>query len=163
MFDSVIRHAKATVETSIGQIVDRTIVAVPFIVAAGFLTTALAAWLIDTYGVATGSLIVGVVFLVVGGIVAALMPNRTVEKAEAQMASEDYVNRASSADADPDGGMWSETEKDVLKAALAASAPHAVPIVLRLVMRNLPIIAAALGAFFIMTRSSAAERPTPAE
>lgn len=163
MFGSVFKQARATIETSISDVVDRAIVAVPFLIAAGFLTTALAAWLIRSYGLEVGALIVGVLFLVVALVLHATFAAKREVVLEQVAAETEGQGTAGAETAE----MWSETEKDLVKAAVAASAPHAIPILMRLIVRNLPLIVGVLAALFIMTRPpprhEADFNPTPAE
>ncbi len=165
MFGSLFKQAKATIETSITEVVDRAIVAVPFLIAGGFLTTALAAWLIRTYGLEIGALVVGGIFVVLGLILNAAMPSRQTTARVDELPENPELNAA---EQQAESEIWSETERDVMKAALAASAPHAVPYIMRLILRNLPLVAALLGAAFVLTRSSterpeAPFQPAPAE
>ena len=57
MFRMLFRRAQATVDRAIDGLMLRVIVAIPFLIAAGFGTAALAIWLNREYGPETGSLI----------------------------------------------------------------------------------------------------------
>lgn len=165
MFGFVFKQARAEIETSISEVVDRAIIAVPYLVAAGFLTTALAAWLIRTYGLEVGALTVGVLFILVGLVLNAVMSVKREDRVEQPTGDTPASGAQDEAAAD---AMWSETERDLVKAAVAASAPHALPVLMRLIVRNLPLILGALAAVFVLTRPSnepqqADFQPTPAE
>ena len=56
MFRMLFRRAQATVDRAIDGLMLRVIVAIPFLIAAGFGTAALAIWLNREYGPETGSL-----------------------------------------------------------------------------------------------------------
>ena len=49
-------------------------------------------------------------------------------------------------------GPLSQTDKDLLVAALTSAAPIALPGLLRILLKNLPLLAVILTAIFVMTR-----------
>ncbi len=153
MFGSVLQQAKVTIESSISEAVDRALVAVPFLVAGGFLTTALSAYLIRNYGLETGALIVGVLFLVIG-LIASAVAKPPAEKPgeDREVASETPSAAGAHAQAAVDEQWWTEAEKDVVKAAAAAAVPYTLPVLMKLVIKNLPLIAAVAAALFVLTR-----------
>lgn len=153
MFGSILQQAKVTIRSSISEAVDRALVAVPFLIAGGFLTTALAAYLIRSYGLEIGALIVGVLFLVIGLIVgAAVKSTAATSEPELEPSSESTASSGSPSGSAANEQWWSETEMDVVKAAAAAAVPYTVPVLMRLALRNLPLIAAVAAALFVFTR-----------
>lgn len=153
MFGSILQQAKVTIRSSISEAVDRALVAVPFLIAGGFLTTALAAYLIRNYGLEIGALIVGVLFLLIGLIVSlAFKSSTSTAGAEPEAAAETSASSGAQSDSAAHEQWWSEAERDVVKAAAAAAVPYTVPVLMRLVLRNLPLIAAVAAALFVLTR-----------
>ena len=169
MFQAVFRRAEVAVENAIGSIVVRLIVAVPFILAAGFGIAALWMYLSRTYGSESAAMMIGGGFLLLGilaGVVAG-MRSPAGEAPEELQASERTDTAGQSTTSDEALDM-SEVDKDLLKAALTSIAPVAVPHVARMVVRNLPVIAALGAALFLYLRSdesdgSTAEQVAPAE
>lgn len=169
MFQAVFRRAEVAVENAIGSIVVRLVVAVPFMLAAGFGIAAFWMYLSRSYGAESAAMMMGGGFLLLGilaGVVAG-MRSPIGETSDETQTSEpvDALGRSTSSDEALD---MSKVDKDLLKAALTSIAPVAVPHVARMVVRNLPVIAALGAALFLYLRSddsdgSTAEQVAPAE
>lgn len=161
MFGFIFRRAQATVDNAIGQVVNGFLVAVPLFVAAGFGTAALLRYLDRTYGTDAAYLILACGFGVIG-LVALLAMNARSRNAPADAGTEDGAEEtADDTSSEPLAGL-SKADRDLLTSALGAAGPYALPGLLRLVLRNLPLILAVLAAAFVMTRPDASETPTSA-
>jgi hypothetical protein len=160
MFGSLFRRAQATVDNAIEHLVSRALVAIPFLIAAGFGTAALSMRLNREFGPETGSLILAAGFIVVGFVVALIVNARAAKPAEAVNDAAETVERAENEAGDPD---MAKVDRELLMAALTTAAPVALPGLLRVVMRNLPIVAAVAAAAFIMTRSTETDVLEPGE
>jgi hypothetical protein len=77
MLGSLFRRAQATVDNAIDDVVNRALVAIPFLIAAGFGTAALSMGLNREFGAETGSLILAGAFVVIGGLAALIVHSRT--------------------------------------------------------------------------------------
>lgn len=159
MFGSLIRKAQVTVDNAIGQLVNRVVIAVPFLVAAGFATAALSIWLTDRYGAQTSNLIMAAGFGVIGLIAAlSLRSGAAMDGAdEAPVAT--TANGEAVAATDPDvaaEGQFSEVDRDLILSALTAAVPVALPLVLRNVLRNLPLVLVVVIAGFVVSRITSA-------
>lgn len=152
MLGSLFRRAQATLDGAIEQMVNRAIVAIPFLVAAGFGTAALAMRLNREFGAETGSLILAVVFCALGLFAALLVNGRSEKPAEA--AEETAQSTEQAVEEAADGGM-AAVDRELMMAALTTAAPLALPAILRTLGRNLPLVAAIAAAGFVMTRDAA--------
>lgn len=151
LFGSLFRQAQATVETSIGQAVDRAVLAVPFIVAGGFVTAAIAAYVIRVYGTELGSLIMALVFVLVGLVVMGAQSAKRPHAASRNTAT-DAVEPAEADTSPPPDEPMSKTDRELLFAVLTSGAPILAPQLFKMIARNLPLLAAIVAALFIMTR-----------
>jgi hypothetical protein len=156
MLQSLFRRAEAKVDDVIAQMLARVAIALPFVIAAGFGTAALAIALYANFGLVIGNLILAGVFCVVGLIVAAVVAIR-------QRAADEDELAASTAAAPEGGGQQEEArlfdvvDREVMGAVASAVAPFALPVILRPVMRNLPLVAAIAAAGFVLTRKPETE------
>lgn len=150
MFQSLFRRAEVAIEHTVGHVVTRVLIAVPFLIAAGFGTAALSLRLNRKFDVETSNLIMAGLFLLVGfacAIIFALKPSPakrggTAADAEAEPAQPEQASNST----------FSDTDRELLIAALTSAAPIALPKVARMVMRNLPVLVAIGAAIFVMTR-----------
>lgn len=124
-------------------------VAIPLFVAGGFGTAALLRYLDRTYGTDAAYLILACGFGVVS-LAALLIMNARSRPVDAP--AETAAAAASESSVDQLGSM-STTDRELLMSALATAGPYALPGILRLVLRNLPLILAVLAAVFVMSRS----------
>lgn len=152
MFGFIVKKAQATVDNAIGQVFNAVLVAVPLFVAGGFGTAALLRYLDRTYGTDAAYLILacgfGVLSLVALLVMNARSPRSTPLDDEPEAASEpteepNFVEQL---------GSMSKTDRELLLSALTTAGPYAIPGLLRLIVRNLPLILAVLAAVFVMTR-----------
>ncbi|MFN3868087.1 MAG: hypothetical protein ACK4MF_03350 [Hyphomicrobiaceae bacterium] len=154
MFGFLFRRAQATVDNAISQVVNRAIIAVPFIVAAGFLTAAAAGWLHRHYDAETAHLILASGFATIGLLTALILNTRgdrggtdTVTSTAEQSAAGIEAEMPSAA------ASLSAADRELLMSTLSAAGPLALPVLFRFVSRNLPIIMAIVAAIFIFTRA----------
>lgn len=158
MFGFIVKRAQATVDNAIGQVANGVMVAVPLIVAGGFGTAALLRYLDRTYGTDAAYLILACGFGVLSLVALLVMNARTRVKAE------DAPSEAAEVQSEEPGvaeqlGSLSKTDRELLMSALTTAGPYALPGLLRVVVRNLPLILAILAAIFVMTRPDASETP----
>lgn len=164
MFAALMNRAQATVDNAIGQVVNRAIVAIPFILAGAFATAALAFRLVREFGPETANLILAGLFLVLGLIGAVVFRSRP-----AVVSAEEPLPEAlsGSEEAKTSNIPLDAPDRELLMAAFTSAAPIAVPALLRTIMRNLPLVLAILSALFVLTRPSEepaeATHPVPAE
>lgn len=168
MFSALFRRAQVTVDNAIGHAINRIIVALPFLVAAAFGTAALTIRLTRELGPETGYLVLAGLFAIIGLIVAAVMyrsaspgtadgPAAVAATAADASAEESQHEPAAQAE----DGLGKE-DREMLNAALSAIGPLALPALLRLLVSNLPLIAALVATLFVFTRNGQ-EEASPTE
>ena len=160
MFGSLFRRAQATVDNAIEHVVNRVLVAIPFLIAAAFGTAALSLRLNREFGAETASLILAGGFIVIGLIVALIVHSRSSQPAEPLTEAAETAERAADEAADP---AMANVDRELLMAALTTAAPLALPALLRALGRNLPILAAVAAAGFILSRSNETDVLEPGE
>ena len=150
MFGFLFRRAQATVDRAVDNIVHRIIIAIPFLIAGGFGTAALTLWLNREYGAETASLILAGGFVALGLVAWLVFRPRTEAAPESSGAAEEPAQ--ASAAASTEGPDFSNTDRELIMAALTSAAPIALPAIVRTIGRNLPLVAAVAAAAFIISR-----------
>lgn len=159
MFQAIINRAQSAINDVVASAATRALMAVPFLLAGGFGVAALYLRLSREYGAETASMLMALLWAAVGIVVAAIIAVRRKQDDDAAQAGDDAYGRSESAatadDTQPASGPalgFSGTEKDLLLAALTSAAPIAMPQLARILLRNLPLIAVVIAAYFILTR-----------
>lgn len=147
MFGFIVKKAQATVDNALGQVATGVMVAIPLLVAGGFGTAALLRHLDRVYGTDAAYLILACGFGVVSLVALLTMNARSRSVAAPAEASAAVVDDESPAE---QLGAVSNTDRELLLSALATAGPYALPGILRLVVRNLPLILAILAAAFVL-------------
>lgn len=162
IFGSLFRKAQATVETTvdnaIGLVVNRIIVTVPFVVATGFATSALHSWLLTRCQPAIADMAIAGLY-VLAGLVAMVALNIRAPR-QSPVEPEIAAERAAE---EPSPETLSGADRELILAALSSFAPVVAPMVLRNLVRNLPLLLLLLAAAFVMTRSIGSEADPQAE
>ncbi|MEZ5856438.1 MAG: hypothetical protein R3D67_17445 [Hyphomicrobiaceae bacterium] len=151
MIQAIFRRAEATVDHAVGSLLARVLVAIPFLVAAGFATAAGAYYITSAYGPQAGNLVMAVTFAVIGLIVWAIVASRPAPSLleDAHDATIKDEARKAAQPADP---VLAQADREMMMAALTSLGPLALPTIGRLVAKNLPLIAAIGAAAFILTQ-----------
>jgi Na+-transporting methylmalonyl-CoA/oxaloacetate decarboxylase gamma subunit len=146
MFQDLFRRAETTIDGIVAKYMGRALVAVPLIVACGFATAAATVKLVELYGAPIGCAIMALVFGVLGLLTMAVVsgghhaPEETSFKAE---------------EAEEPSRIGSEFEAFLtpeLRSLVGATAPMALPVVARTVMRNLPLLIMLAVVIYIFSR-----------
>jgi Na+-transporting methylmalonyl-CoA/oxaloacetate decarboxylase gamma subunit len=145
MFQDLFRRAETTIDGIVAKYMGRALVAVPLIVACGFATAAATVKLVELYGAPIGCAIMALVFGLLGLLTMAVVsgghaPEETSFKAE---------------EAEEPSRIGSEFEAFLtpeLKSLVGATAPMALPVVARTVMRNLPLLIMLAVVIYIFSR-----------
>jgi hypothetical protein len=152
MFGMLFRRAQATLDRTIEGMVNRAIVVIPFLIAGGFGTAALAIRLNRDYGPETGSLILGGAFAALGLVAALAVRARSESLVEGEGPLDTAAAPELEAESAADAPDLAKADRELLLAALTSAAPIAVPALVRTVGRNLPLIAALAATAFIIAR-----------
>lgn len=155
MFNAIIKHAQATVEQTIDNAISRVVSVIPFIIAAGFGVAALSLRLTRLYGaeiamamMAAGFALLGLILVIYVAVTRRMARGRVEAPAE----STAQARAADNSGGPADKGM-SDAERELTLSALTTALPVALPSIIKLVMRNLPLLAAIAAAIYVFTRS----------
>src|SRR5690349_21559283 len=89
MFASLFKRAEQSVDSAIGDLGNRIIIAIPFLVALGFAAASLTLYLDHLYGSELGTLLVAIAFCLLGFIIAIVVRVRRNISASNANASDD--------------------------------------------------------------------------
>ena len=134
MLQAIVDRAQRSIDTLVSKYVTRAAVAVPFVVAFGFGTAAAMVKLTEEFGSMTAYTILAAAFGAVGlaaaTVIALSGPN--------PIASVDPVEEAAAASGD--NGKKSAIDPEMILAAVGAVGPAALPAIIRLLAKNLPLV-----------------------
>ena len=150
MFQMMFRRAQAAVETTIEHTIIRIFTALPFLIAIGFVTCALAYRLTAEFGPEIGNLMMAALFVVVGLLGLAMS---TVVKTPTPIGAPAAIAAPVEAALPEQPADLTGADKELITAALGTIAPLATPYVMRQVMKNLPLLAVVSAALFVVTRN----------
>ncbi len=168
MFGALVRRAQHTIDNAIENAVTRALVAIPFLVAVGFLTVAASIRLTAMYGAETAYLILAGVYAFLGLFGLAITNARSVNPSEPPAAEAVETESEEAASEEATADSFSSADRELLVAALTSAAPIALPSVLRVLYRNLPVVLALLATALLYLGGEDAEgsgesAPVPAE
>ena len=155
MFQALVQKAQGAVNTAIGKVLTRAAVAVPLVMAAGFGIAALTVTLTERFGPALSYTIMAGVFVAIGGVTAMVMSRSETEpqpvpQDEAPSLAENVAEFATPL-----------LDRDTILPLLTTAGPMALPALLRLAARNLPLLVmAVIVAMFYFGRSVRADEQT---
>jgi hypothetical protein len=160
MFESIIRDARRAVNSTIERIVERAIIAVPFVVSVGFATAALVSYLTEVYGARLAYTIVAGVFAIVGVIVALSMPS-SHDDAESLAQNSNATSTEAKSGSQASSSMGDVGENLASVVTLLAGNPRLALSGVALLLRNVPLLlmAGILG-YLLLCDTQKAERET---
>lgn len=157
MFQGLLKRAERSLDQMIARVLERALVAVPLLVAAGFATAALTVKLVEQYGAVSAYGVMAALFAVIGLVTMAIV-------GVGNGAAEPDAAEAPSASASSDQSEQAGEPADVadlltpeLRSMLASMAPAALPSVVRGVGRNLPLILILAIVAFVISRFAETE------
>jgi hypothetical protein len=151
----VFRKAQATVDNAMAKLVWTLLMVVPLIVAVGFGTAAASAYLHRIYEPEIADLIVAGAYGVVAIVMAIAYAMRTPETAASEEAK--AQEEVETSPASTQSSMFGDAEREMVIAALTTAAPFALPRIMAVAFRNLPVLAVLGVVAFVLSRSSTAE------
>jgi hypothetical protein len=158
MFQSLINRAQRSIDTLVSRYVARAAVAVPFIVAMGFGTAAASVKLTQVYGNLTAYTILAAAFAGIGLIAAAGI----AFSGSGEPASSDEPEAEEAAQSDTESNLESAIDPATVMSALTTVGPVALPHVLRLLARNLPLVLGLLVLAYLLFADAGKEQPAAA-
>lgn len=159
MFQSLINRAQRSVDTLVSKYVARAAVAVPFLVAMGFGTAAASVKLSETYGSLTAYTVLAGAFAAIGLVAAAAIaisgPGATTVEAvdEPEAVAESEATEAS---------LAPSIDPAMIMSALTTVGPVALPQLLKLFARNLPLVIGVVVLAYLLFADTAKEEPVAA-
>ncbi|HET6388530.1 hypothetical protein [Hyphomicrobium sp.] len=157
MFASLFKRAEASVDSALGELGNRVLIAIPFIVAIGFAAASFSSFANRTYGPEIGNLIVAAAFVLLGFVVAVIV------KRKRSTASPSMEEEAVPEEPLHTGPSFLEDDK--VMSIVSAAAPIVLPAMLRTATKNWPLILAAAAGLYVFSRSdnagSAAQSSPP--
>jgi len=151
MFSSLFKRAEASMDSAIGDLGNRVVITIPFLIALGFGAASLAAFLNRLYGPELGNLLVAVAFCLLGGIVALVVRIRRRVSAASSATAERLAEEQPAAET---GETTSIFDDDALMAVLSAAAPIIVPAALRTGLKNWPVLLLLAATIYLFSRSN---------
>lgn len=150
MFAALFKRAEESVDSAIGDLGNRIIITIPFLVALGFGAASLSLYTSRIYGAEIGNLIVAAAFTVLGFIIALIvrLRRRRTDVADASVKEE----AASAEEKAPEAGMQSLFDDDAVMAVVSSAAPIVVPAMIRTGLKNWPILLAAAAGLYVVSR-----------
>ena len=152
MFQALVQKAEGAVGSAVNKVASRAAVAVPLVIAAGFGIAALTVTLTQAYGAGLSYTIMAGLFVAIGGITALWVSRNEPDAAPqpeepATSLAEDVAEFATPL-----------FDRETIVPLLATAGPIALPALLRLGARNLPLLViAVIVALFYFGRSIAGE------
>lgn len=155
MLQGIFSRAQSAINETLADAAGKALMAVPFVLAIGFAIAALYLRIAREYGAETATMVMALLWLTIGIAISAILALRRAHAApsdtsdrEAEIESETASGSTASSAA-----SFTTAERDLLLAALTSAAPIALPQLLRILLRNLPLLAAIGAAIFVLTRS----------
>jgi hypothetical protein len=158
MFATLFKRAEATVDSAIGDLGNRVLIAIPFLAAFGFGAASLTFYVTRIYGPEIGNLIVAGAFCLVGFIIALVVK---VRKQSNSSAAETIANTATPEESAGAGAQQSILDDETIMSVVTSAAPIILPAALRTGLKNWPIILAALAGLYVFSRSDQTAAETP--
>ena len=158
MFASLFKRAEQSVDSAIGDLGNRIIITIPFLVALGFAAASLTLYLDRLYGSELGTLLVAIAFCLLGFIIAIVVRvRRNISVSNANAADD-----AAPADENAASRPQSMFDDETVMAGLSSAAPIVLPAVIRTGLKNWPVILAAAAGLYVVSRSDHQSAVTPA-
>lgn len=150
MFQGLLQRVERSANQVIARALERALVAVPLLVAAGFATAALTVKLVELYGAVTAYGVMAAIFSVIGLVTMAIIgigangsdagATQTDAESEQPFQAEGLIDEAT------------DLLTPEVRSVLASVAPMALPGMIRGARRNLPLILMLALAAFVISR-----------
>lgn len=159
MFAALFKRAEQTVDSAIGDLGNRIVIAIPFLIALGFGAASLMLYLVRVYGAELGTLMVAGAFCLLGFVVALVVKIRRRQSLRRQQSQASESTLADDAAPKEEfagtGRPQSMLDDETVMAMVTSAAPIVLPAILRTGMKNWPIILAAAAGLYVVSRPGA--------
>lgn len=157
MFASLFKRAEQSVDSAIGDLGNRIIITIPFLVAMGFGAASLTLYLDRLYGSELGTLLVAIAFCLLGLIIAIVVRVRRNLSASNSNAKDDAASPEENLTSRPQSMFDDET----VMAVMSSAAPIVIPAMIRTGLKNWPVLLAAAAGLYVASRSNHQSAATP--
>ncbi len=162
MMQEIANRAQSVVETLVNKYVTRLAMAVPFVIALGFGTAAASVRLTEMYGSLSANTILAGAFAGFGLLATAAIAIRQAGAETTNPGAQPHEKEAASYAGPEAGNEALLPNPDVVLAAIGAIGPTALPMLIRLILRNLPLLVGVLVLGYLLFSDAAkSERMTP--
>lgn len=164
MLRSLFQSAQSVVEGSVEELGRRLIVVAFIVVAACFATAALAGWLYREFPAEQANLLLAGVFVLLGALTSLAFNTRRDQSAIIEQATEPAERASVSSAVAPDTNTSAlgASERELVMSALSAAGPLALPSIVRLGVKNWPIVLALIAAVYLLTDTAEDQMETGA-
>lgn len=150
MFAALFKRAEQSVDSAIGDLGNRIVIAIPFLVALGFAAASLSLYVNRTYGTEIGNLIVAAAFCILGFIVALVV---RIRRRQAEIPETTSTNETAPAEEQASTtGAQSIFDDEAVMAVVSSAAPIVIPAMVRTGLKNWPILLAAAAGLYVASR-----------
>lgn len=150
MFAALFKRAEQSVDSAIGDLGNRIVITIPFLVALGFAAASLTLYVNRIYGPELGNLIVAGAFCVLGLIVALVVK---IRRQQANASEATSTNEAAPAEEQAaTTGTQSIFDDEAVMTVVSSAAPIIIPAMVRTGLKNWPILLAAAAGLYVASR-----------
>jgi hypothetical protein len=150
MFAALFKRAEQSVDSAIGDLGNRIIITIPFLIALGFAAASLSFYVNRLFGPELGNLIVAGAFCVLGFVIALVVKirRRQINGNESTSAEETPQTEEQPAAT----GTPSIFDDEAVMSVVSSAAPIVIPAMIRTGLKNWPILLAAAGGLYVASR-----------
>jgi hypothetical protein len=149
MFATLFKRAEQSVDSAIGDLGNRIVITIPFLIALGFAATSLTIFLNRLYGAELGTLFVAGIFCILGFIVALVVKLRK----STNDSNSDSVNETTPEETGSTAPhKQSIFDDETVMSVVSSAAPIVIPAMVRTGLKNWPILLAAAAGLYVASR-----------
>jgi hypothetical protein len=156
MSGGLLRTAYLVIVDAIAQLMGRVAVVIAFLIALAFVMTAASTRLTLQFGSESANLILAGCYAILGLLIAGVLIVRSGHSAEPESAAETEAHETAA-----DGSIVSPADRELLLTALSSLAPVALPKLVSLAVRSLPLIAAVVLLILLISQGSSRASDAP--
>jgi hypothetical protein len=149
MFGAIFRQAEQSIDSAVSLATRRVIIAVPFLIGAGFAIVALVTWLVQEFDPLTAYAVMAGLFVAVGTFLYVATPTSSKAKVKQPEQAEN---------ADQSTGPANSIDAELVLTAVTALGPTMAPMLARAGWRNLPLLLIVVAVVYLVSRFA---QPSP--
>ena len=149
MFANLFKRAEASVDNAIGDLGNRVVIAIPFLIAMGFAASSLSIALNNAYGVEIGNLLVAGVFCGLGLLVAVVVKLRSRPSLSDAATAADAPKQEAESKL---GANQSIFDDETLMAVVSSAVPIVLPALIRTGLKNWQLLSAIAAGLYVFSR-----------